>query len=79
MDRYKTRQGLITGSDMYYPQCSLIIDRDYNSSINIEIEGLTTLDLVQPESLPVEAKTSTLMLDYFNTIPCVKVSLVTKP
>ncbi|MFW9997863.1 MAG: RNA-guided endonuclease InsQ/TnpB family protein [Candidatus Odinarchaeota archaeon] len=68
------------------PQCGLVIDRDYNSSINIEFEGLTTLGLVwtgpglaTAGSMPVETRASTLMLDYFNSIPYVEASRVAEP
>ncbi|MFW9996830.1 MAG: RNA-guided endonuclease InsQ/TnpB family protein, partial [Candidatus Odinarchaeota archaeon] len=68
------------------PECGLVIDRDFNSSINIEIEGLAILGLVWTEpglatagSMPVETRSSTLMVDYFNSIPYVKASRVAEP
>ncbi len=58
-------------------KCSNIMDRDYNSSINIENEGLKRVGMVRTELTPVEIESSTLLfLRYFNSIPYVKASSV---
>ncbi len=57
--------------------CSNIMDRDQNSGINIETEGLKQIGTVRTESTPVEIEANTLMsLEYFNSIPYVKASSV---
>ncbi|MFA4934963.1 MAG: transposase [Candidatus Methanoperedens sp.] len=57
--------------------CGKVMDRDYNSSINIETEGLKQVGMVRTELTPVEIESSTLTsLRYFNSIPYVKASLV---
>ena len=58
-------------------KCSNVMDRDYNSSINMEIEGLKQIGTVRTELTPVEIEANTLMfLRYFNSIPYVKASSV---
>ena len=57
--------------------CGNVMDRDYNSSINIETEGLKQIGTVRTELTPVEIEANTLMfLGYFNSIPYVKASSV---
>ncbi|MCZ7381332.1 MAG: transposase [Candidatus Methanoperedens sp.] len=57
--------------------CSNIMDRDYNSSINLENKGLKHVDTVRTELTPGEIEANTLMfLRYFNSIPYVKASSV---
>ena len=57
--------------------CGNVMDRDYNSSINIETEGLKQIGTVRTELTPVEIESSTLLfLRYFNSIPYVKASSV---
>ncbi len=56
--------------------CQLIIDRDLNSSLTLETEGLKQLGMVRTEVTPVEIESSTLGLDYLNSIPYVKASSV---
>jgi putative transposase len=57
--------------------CSNVMDRDYNSSINMENEGLKKIGTVRIELTPVEIESSTLVsLRYFNNIPYVKASSV---
>ena len=58
-------------------KCSNVMDRDYNSSINMEIEELKQIGTVRTELTPVEIEANTLMfLRYFNSIPYVKASSV---
>jgi len=57
-------------------RCNNIMDRDYNSSINIEIEGLKRVGTVRTDFKPVEIEPSTLVLEYLNSIPYVKASSV---
>jgi len=60
-------------------KCSNVMDRDYNSSINMENEGLKQqgIGTVRTELTPVEIEANTLMfLRYFNSIPYVKASSV---
>ncbi len=58
-------------------KCSNVMDRDYNSSINIENEGLKQIGTVRTELTPEEIEANTLMfLRYFNSIPYVKASSV---
>lgn len=46
------------------------MDRDHNSGINIENEGLKQVGAVRIELTPVEIEANTLMfLRYFNSIP----------
>jgi len=60
--------------------CGNIMDRDYNSSINIENEGLKQVGTVRTELTPVEIESSTLVfLRYFNSIPYVKARSVNEP
>ena len=60
------------------PVCGMVMDRDLNSSHNIENEGLTqTVGMVRTEFTPVETESSTLAsLEYLNRIPYVKASSV---
>ena len=54
-------------------RCGNVIDRDHNSSINIENEGLTqVVGMVRTAFTPVEIESSTLALEYLNRIPYVK-------
>ncbi len=58
-------------------KCGNIMDRDHNSGINIENEGLKQVGAVRIELTPVEIEANTLMfLRYFNSIPYVKASSV---
>jgi putative transposase len=62
-------------------KCGNVIDRDHNSGINIENEGLKQqgirIGTVRTELTPVEIEANTLMsLRYFNSIPHVKASSV---
>ncbi len=60
-------------------KCTNVMDRDYNSSINMENEGLKQqgIGTVRTELTPAEIESSTLMsLRYFNSIPYVKASSV---
>ena len=60
------------------PVCGVVMDRDHNSSVNIEHEGLTqAVGMVRTEFTPVETESSTLTeLEYLNSIPYVKASSV---
>ncbi len=61
------------------PNCNNIMDRDHNSAVDIENEGLRTqgIGTVRTELTPVEIEANTLMfLRYFNSIPYVKASSV---
>ncbi len=62
------------------PKCQMKIDRDWNSSINIEDEGLRNrnirVDTGHIDFKPVEIGSSTLDMEYFNSIPYVKASSV---
>ena len=69
------------------PKCQIKKDRDWNSSINIEIEGLRKLKATKVANdgkigtgrinfEPAEIGSSTLDMEYFNNIPYVKASLV---
>ncbi|NMG82736.1 MAG: transposase [Methanosarcinales archaeon] len=59
------------------PHCNNIIDRDHNSAINLDNEGLKKIDTERIESTPVEIETSTLIsVKYFNSIPHIKASSV---
>jgi transposase len=58
------------------PVCGLVMDRDLNSSVTIENEGLKQVGMVRTEFTPVETESSTFTLDYLNRIPYVKASSV---
>lgn len=63
------------------PKCQIKKDRDWNSSINIKIEGLRIrniriVDTGRIDLKPVEIGSSTLDMEYFNGIPYVKASSV---
>ncbi len=60
------------------PVCELVMDRDHNSSVNIETEGLTHLVPTERRDVkPVETESSTVAsLEYLNRIPYVTASLV---
>jgi putative transposase len=53
--------------------CSLRIDRNFNSAINIRNQGVPT---EHRELTPVDTKAATEMMGYFNSIPNVSASLV---
>jgi putative transposase len=55
------------------PVCGLVMDRDHNSSVNIEHEGLTQLvPTGRRDVKPVETESSTVAsLEYLNSIPYV--------
>ena len=58
-------------------KCGNIMDRDYNSSIDMEIEGLKQIGTERIELTPAEIESSTLIaLRYFNSIPRIKASSV---
>jgi putative transposase len=58
-------------------KCGNIMDRDYNSSIDMEIEGLKQVGMERIELTPAEIESSTLIaLRYFNSIPRIKASSV---
>ena len=60
--------------------CKNIMDRDYNSSEDMEIEGLKQVGMERTEVTPAEIESSTLMfLRYFNSIPHIKASSVYEP
>lgn len=53
------------------------MDRDHNSSVNIENEGLKQIGTVRTELTPVETESNTLTsMEYLNSIPYVKASSV---
>jgi len=54
-------------------QCGWVIDRDLNAAINIRNEGVPA---ERRELTPVDTKTSTELMEYFNSIPRVHASLV---
>jgi putative transposase len=60
------------------PVCGLVMDRDHNSSVNIEHEGLTQLvPTGRRDVMPVETESSTvILLEYLNSIPYVSASSV---
>jgi putative transposase len=61
-------------------RCGAVIGRDLNASINIRDEGLRRIGMVRAESTPAETEASTLAcLEYLNSIPHVKASLVHEP
>ncbi len=58
-------------------KCDNIMDRDYNSSIDILNEGLRKIGAVRAEFTHVEIESNTLAsLRYLNSIPYVKASSV---
>ena len=58
-------------------KCGNIMDRDYNSADNMEIEGLKQVGTERIELTPAEIESSTLIaLRYFNSIPRIKASSV---
>jgi len=58
-------------------KCNNVMDRDHNSGVNIENEGLKQIGTVRTELTPVEIEANTSMfLRYFNSIPYVKASSV---
>ena len=58
--------------------CGLEIDRNLNSAINNEREGLESISVpvVRREFTPVDTKTAAELVRYFNSIPRVRASLV---
>ena len=60
--------------------CGLVMDRDHNASVNIEIEGLNQYVVVptgRRDVKPVETESSTVAsLEYLNGIPYVTASSV---
>ena len=58
------------------PICGLVIDRDFNSSVNIENEGLNQVPTGRRDVKPVETESSTFALEYLNSISYVKASSV---
>jgi transposase len=61
------------------PVCGLVMDRDHNSSVNLEHEGLKNqvVPTGRRDVKPVETESSTLAsLEYLNRIPYVKASSV---
>jgi transposase len=58
--------------------CGLVIDRNLNSAINSEREGLESIGVpvVRREFTPVDTKTAAELVGYFNSIPRVRASLV---
>lgn len=62
---------------LYVCECGNVIDRDYNSALNILDEGFSPVPMEHRDFKPAETLASTLkMLGYFRTIPHVKASLV---
>lgn len=61
-------------------ECENIMDRDWNSAINIENEGLKKLGMIvgteRIEFKPEEIRSSTSMLEYLNNIPYIEASLI---
>ena len=82
-DKYGNIQDIALDEQVYVcknKKCGNIMDRNYNSSINIESEGLKRVGTVRTELTPVEIESSTLLfLGYFNSIPYVKASSVDEP
>jgi putative transposase len=68
------------------PKCGLVLDRDLNAALNLQLEGLgvepTNYPSRCPERntvMPAETKTTTQqMLDHFNGLPFVRASLVSE-
>jgi putative transposase len=59
------------------PVCGLVIDRDFNSSHNLEHEGLKQVPTGRRDVKPVETESSTVTsLEYLNRIPYVTASSV---
>ncbi|MFQ5980352.1 MAG: RNA-guided endonuclease InsQ/TnpB family protein [Candidatus Heimdallarchaeota archaeon] len=66
------------------PQCGLVLDRDLNAALNLQLEGLGLDPKEYPSRcperntvMPVETKTTTQrMVDHFNGLPFVRASLV---
>ncbi|MFW9914362.1 MAG: RNA-guided endonuclease InsQ/TnpB family protein [Candidatus Thorarchaeota archaeon] len=66
------------------PQCGLVLDRDLNAALNLQLEGLALDPTDYPSRCPerntvmlVETKTTTQrMVDHFNRLPFVRASLV---
>ncbi len=60
------------------PVCGLVMDRDHNSSVNLENEGLTqVVPTGRRDVKPVETESSTVAsLEYLNHIPYVTASSV---
>ena len=61
------------------PVCGLVMDRDHNASVNIEIEGLNqqVVPTGRRDVKPVETESSTVAsLEYLNGIPYVTASSV---
>jgi len=60
------------------PVCGMVMNRDFNSSVNLENEGLKqAVGTVRTEFTPVETESSTLAaLEYLNNIPYVKASSI---
>jgi putative transposase len=56
------------------PVCGLVMDKDHNSSVNIETEGLKQqVPTGRRDGKPVETESSTVAsLEYLNSIPYVK-------
>lgn len=56
-------------------ECGNIMDRDWNSAINIDNEGLKKLGMIvgteRIEFKPEEIRSSTSILGYLNNIPCI--------
>lgn len=62
---------------IYTCDCGNVMDRDYNSALNILHEGLSPLPMDDRDFKPAETMAATLkMLGYFRTIPHIKASLV---
>lgn len=58
-------------------KCGKVMDRDHNSSVDIEMEALKSVGMERTELTPAEIEANTLMsLRYFNSIPNVKASSV---
>lgn len=64
--------------ECFNPKCLIKKDRDWNSSINIEDEGLRNIrvDTGRIDFKHVEIESSTLDMEYYNGIPYVKASSV---
>lgn len=62
---------------LYVCECGNVIDRDYNSALNILDKGFSPVPMEHRDFKPAETLAATLkMLGYFRTIPHVKASLV---
>lgn len=66
--------------ECFNPKCQIKKDRDWNSSINIEIEGLMNRNIIvgtgRIDFKPAEIGSSTLDMEYFNSIQYVKASSI---